>query len=327
MQTFDSTRRDFLISVAGTGLVAIAQLSAPNLFAEQTQTVNGFSNLRAYGVKLYEETDAHNDAEHIRVRGTNQNPDLRFPYLFDGEMSGRKVTVSIPPKLLSDPYSLEAKVYFSSDDIPFSGEWADLVKNFPAKVFLDYGFKGNLRRLRDIITNLSVDSGTMEYALFMGNGGYYFAHFSAPKYLESSPESKINEYFRERMQNTFRELSRAGLSEQESKKLLSILTSFDELPQSFDHSFNFVPSFLDGAAWYLPSGVMQSYLDLSLNNNRATRVNVGTQPRLIGSYSKTSHAELRKKREQAFDSGNQENNQIIKNTIDNLVAERKISLQ
>ena len=68
------TRRYFLITAGG--LVVIAQ-SARGLFAAQSNTINGFNTLRAYGVKLYDETDAHNEAEHKRVRELGQNPDLK----------------------------------------------------------------------------------------------------------------------------------------------------------------------------------------------------------------------------------------------------------
>lgn len=291
-------------------IATIVMALTPSPLAAQSDTIRGFRNFRGYALKLYDE-----------AKDSRQ----RLPHFFDGEITGRKIHVWIKPKLRSDPYSLETKVYFSREDIPFSGEWTDLAKFFPAKVFLDYGFNGNLRGRRDIVTNLSVDSETMEYALFMGNGSYYFAHFSVPK-LDSAPESKIGEYFRERMENTFHELSRARLSEEDSKKVLNILTSFDQPPQNFGYSFNFAPFFLDGAAWYIPSGVLQSYLDLSLNN-REMRVNVGTRPRLIGSYSRTSNAELRKRREQAFDNANRENRGIIQKTIDALVQEGKINLQ
>ena len=63
-----------------------------------------------------------------------------------------------------------------------------------------------------------------------------------------------------------------------------------------------------------------------LNDGRVRGVNVGKQPRLIGSYSGTSHAALQRRRQQAFQSGNQENNLVLQKTIENLVKEGKIKI-
>ena len=317
------TRRDFLIG-AGTGLVAIAQSTVPSLFAAQVQPVNGFDALRTYGIQLYEETNSYNyqrdENGNFRRRLDHEES---FPILFDGEMSGRSVHVWVAPKLPSDPYSLETKVYASERDISFSGDWADLGKNLPSKIFYDSGFKGNLRGRSDIVANLSMGRETMEYALFTGDGGYYYAHFVAPKQGITELEMEIE--IGRRVVRLINETSRLGFSEGDRQKLLSILTSFDHMPATYGHSFNFMPSFLDGAAWYTPSGVLQSYMGLMVNM-KEIGLNVGNRSRLIGSYSRTNHATLQRRREQALQSGNLENGLVLQKTIGQLVQDRKIKI-
>ena len=318
------TRRDFLKGMGVGGLVYVLQSSSQTVNAAQREEIRGFDVLRRYATRLYDETYSYNYARDEKGNSIQrQGREPRFPFLFEGEISGRKVEVWIVPKLPSEAYSLETKVQFKDDDTPLHSEWADFRKNIPERVFLDYGLKGNLRGRRDMVTNFSVNNDNMEFALYMGNGGYYLAHFILPKI--NVPESELVEATRKRMQNIFSELAKLRLSEENSKNLLSILTSFDEQPQDYDHSFNFMPSLLDGAAWHIPSGIMQSYFDLSINS-RWMRVNVGTQPRLIGSYSKTSTAELRRRRERALQSGNKEYSLVLQKTIDTLVQEGKIKL-
>src|SRR3989344_1147669 len=139
------TRRDFLAS-AGTGLVAIAQAVVPDSLAAQNKAVNGFNGLRAYGVNLYNETESRNyqrDEKGNFIPRLDQK--MEFPFLFDGEMSGKRTRVLVHKDLPSGPYSLETKVYSKDRDASFPAEWAGFDKDFPSSVFFDHGFKGNVR--------------------------------------------------------------------------------------------------------------------------------------------------------------------------------------
>lgn len=327
MYKIKPTRRDFLMGTAGAGLVAIAQAAAPTLFAAQAQAVNGFNNLKAYGVKLYEETDAHNYIYDEKRRSSrSRDVPMEFPYLFNGETDDRKVRVLVHKELPSGPYSLEAKVYSKGRDVELPNGWAGFDENIPSSVFFDHGFKGNLRGRMDIATNFALNNETMEYGVFMGDGGYYFAHFISPAKLQYVSESQAYEEIRKRINPILDGLTKLKFSERDIDNLMGIFTSFDGINSAGGHIPNFMASILDGIAWYSPSGTLQTYWDSSLGNRKA-RENVGKQPRLIGSYSRTAHAELQRRREQAIANGNKQNWQILQMTIDNLVSEGKISLQ
>ena len=56
-------------------------------------------------------------------------------------------------------------------------------------------------------------------------------------------------------------------------------------------------------------------------------VKVGKQPRLLGSYAKTTHAELQRRREQLIADGEKKYNQTLAMIADSLIAEGKIILR
>lgn len=321
------TRREFLMDA--TGLVAIAQAAAPSLFA-QTEPIRGFQGLREYGVKLYDETETNNyqrdENGNFRMRFDREQ---KFPVLFDGEMSGRKVSVLVPPRTRSEEYSLEAKTYFNRQDISFGGnpDLDDLANSFlfphyASTAFFDKGIKGNLQGKGDIVTAVSLNPRGVEYeySMFTGDGGYYYAHFSLPQNFKEKDIDK-------RAQDLVSNVRRLGFSEDATGNLLGILTSFDHLPfRTYSHVPFVELNFLDGVAWYSPTGVLHSYWFLRINQTRSG-INVGTQPRRIGSYSKTTHAQLQRRREQATANGNRQYVELLQNTIDTLVQEGKISLR
>ena len=335
-----STRRDFLIG-AGTGLVAIAQAANPSsLFAlsisstpsAQAQPINGFQNLKEYSVKLFDETKSYN---YFRDEKGNSIPSLdremKFPYVFEGDMLGRRTEVYVHKDLPNGPYSLETKTYFNRVDVPFGGnpDLNDLAEvflypHFASNVFLDKGIKGNLQGRADALTAVSMSPQAVEYSMFTGDGGYQFAHFIFPVKPYVS-ESQMDEEIRKRIGPIFDGLTRLKFSERELNHIVGIFTSFDGLNNGYGHSPDVMALLLDGIAWHSPSGALQTYWDLSLGNR--TRESVGTQPRALGSYSGTSHSEFRRRREQAITNGDRQNRQILQMTIDNLVAEGKISLQ
>jgi len=332
MQTFRPNRREFLQIVAGS--LATADVPA-YLLAGQTQPITGFQNLREYAIKLYDETDSFN---YIRDGQGNLRPrpgqEMSVPSLLQGEVDGKRTRVIVHKDLPSGPYSLETKTYFNRKDVPFGGtleldNFAGLFlfPNFASNVFLDKGIKGNVQGRTDAVTAVSMNPKSVKYSMFTGDGGYYFAHFQVPRNID-------DQSLRERVQNLVRSVEGLGFSERDTTNLLGNLASFDMPSIEYGshrlsnepgiHIRNLFLILLDGVAWYSPTGVVQSYWDLSLGNSRG--VNVGTQPRLIGSYSGSSHAELQRRREEAFDSANRENTRIMHRTLDTLVEEGKIIL-
>ena len=156
--------------------------------------------------------------------------------------------------------------------------------------------------------------------MFTGDGGYQFAHFSIP------PTNVKEQYFEKGAQNSIDDIRRLGFLEDNTINLLGILTSFDSLPyKSTAHSPFAALSLLDGVAWHTPTGTIYSYWDSSLDNSRSG-INVGKQPRLLGTYSKTNHAELQRRRAQAIANGGKQYSQILQMTIDKLVQDGKIKL-
>ncbi len=325
------TRRDFLIGAAGTGLVAIANAAAPALSA-QAEPIRGFQSLREHAIKLYDEIESWN---YQRDEKGNFIPRLdretKFPYLFEGDMSGRRTLVYVHKDLPNGPYSLETKTYFNREDVPIQRgdpdleDWAGLFlfPRFASNVVLDKGIKGNARGRTDIITAVSMNPQAVEYSMFTGDGGYRFTQLIQPQNIVDEQE------IQKRMQNLLSNLNRLGFLERDAIELLGIFTSFDSgVNGAGSHSPNVLVPLVSGVAWYSSSGVLHSYLDLSIDNARTGNgVNVGKQPRLIGSYSRTSHAELQKRREQAIANGNRQYRGVIQRTIDALVQEGKISLQ
>lgn len=322
------TRREFLIGA--TGLVAIANAAAPALSA-QAEPIRGFQSLREHAIKLYDEIESWN---YQRDEKGNLIPRLdrktKFPYLFEGDMSGRRTPVYVHKDLPNGPYSLETKTYFNREDVPIQRDnpdledWAGLFlfPNFASNVFLDKGIKGNLQGRTDIVTSVSMNPQAVEYSMFTGDGGYRFTQLIQPQNIVDEKS------MRERLQNLEKSFESLGLQGRDLQDLVGILTSFDSVVNGAgSHSPNVLVPLVSGVAWYSPSGVVHSYLDLSIDNARTGNgVNVGKQPRLIGSYSRTSHAELQKRREQAIANGNRQYRVAIQRTIDALVQEGKISL-
>ncbi len=318
MQTFKPNRREFLQVTVGS-LVTVA--TPTYLLAAQTEPIRGFQSLREYAIKLYEEIVAYNRREDKRaIAERDDNPNFRIPYLFQGKISGRRTLIHVHKDLSSGLYSLETKTYFNREDIqlggdPSSDRFSEDLLRFASNVFLDKGIKGNLQGRTDIVTAVSIDPKAVEYSMFTGDGGYYFAHLLTPRVINEEQGAQ------EKVKILVSNLGGQLFSSHERLDLLSILTSFDGYPSTaiFDMLW-----FIDGVAWYSPSGIVRSYLDLSLGNRRG--VNVGTQPSLIGSYSGSSHAELQRRREDAFGNANSENTRIMQRTLDTLVEEGKIIL-
>ena len=63
-----------------------------------------------------------------------------------------------------------------------------------------------------------------------------------------------------------------------------------------------------------------------LNDGKGRGVNVGRQPKLVGSYSATTHPALQRRRKQAIANGGKQYSQILQMTIDKLVQDGKIKL-